>query len=52
MADYHAIIARAVSRSPDATDEAKQAIYDQARTEQQVLFHFVDSHFKLVMLIH
>jgi hypothetical protein len=32
MADYHAIIARAVSRSPGATDEARQAIYDQART--------------------
>ena len=32
MADYHAIIARAVSRSPSATDEARQAIYDQART--------------------
>ena len=32
MADYHAIIARAVSRSPDATDEARQGIYDQART--------------------
>ena len=32
MADYHSIIARAVSRSPGTTDEARQAIYDQART--------------------
>ena len=32
MADYHAIIARAVSRSPGATDEARQTIYEQART--------------------
>jgi hypothetical protein len=32
MADYHSIIARAVSRSPDATDEARQTIYEQART--------------------
>ena len=32
MADYHSIIARAVSHLPDATDEARQAIYDQART--------------------
>jgi hypothetical protein len=32
MGDYHSIIARAVSRSPCATDEARQAIYDQART--------------------
>ena len=32
MADYHSIIARAVSRSPGATDEARQAIYEQART--------------------
>ena len=30
--DYHSIIARAVSHLPDATDEARQAIYDQART--------------------
>ena len=32
MADYHSIIARAVSRSPSTTDEARHAIYEQART--------------------
>jgi hypothetical protein len=32
LADYHSFIARAVSRSPGATDEARQAIYDQACT--------------------
>jgi hypothetical protein len=30
MADYHAIIARAVSRSPWTTDEARQTIYGRA----------------------
>jgi hypothetical protein len=32
MADYRSIIASAVSRSPNTTDEARHAIYDQART--------------------
>jgi hypothetical protein len=32
MADYHSIIARAVSRLPSKTDEARRAIYDRART--------------------
>ena len=32
MADYHSIIARAVSRLPGVPDEARHAIYDQART--------------------
>jgi hypothetical protein len=32
MADYHSIIARAVSRSPSTTDEARHTIYEQART--------------------
>jgi hypothetical protein len=32
MADYHSIIARAVSRSPNTTDEARHTIYEQART--------------------
>ena len=32
MADYHSIIARAVSRSPNTSDEARHAIYEQART--------------------
>ena len=32
MADYHSIIARAVSRSSSTTDEARHTIYEQART--------------------
>jgi hypothetical protein len=32
MADFHSIIARAVSRSPNTTDEARHTIYEQART--------------------
>jgi hypothetical protein len=32
MADYHSIIARAVSHLPSTADEARQAIYEQART--------------------
>jgi hypothetical protein len=32
MADYHSIIARAASRSPRTTDEARHTIYEQART--------------------
>ena len=30
--DYHSIIARAVSHLPSAADEARHAIYEQART--------------------
>jgi hypothetical protein len=32
MADYHSIIARAVSHLPHNNDEARHAIYEQART--------------------
>jgi hypothetical protein len=32
MADYHSIIARAVSPLPSTADEARHAIYEQART--------------------
>jgi hypothetical protein len=32
MADYHSIIAWAVSHVPSTADEARQAIYEQART--------------------
>ena len=31
MADYYPLIARAVSRSPNKTDEARRAIYERAR---------------------
>jgi hypothetical protein len=31
MADYHSIIARAVSRLPSKADEARHAIYEEAR---------------------
>jgi hypothetical protein len=32
MADYHSIIARAVAHLPSTADEARQAVYEQART--------------------
>jgi hypothetical protein len=32
MADYHSIIARPVSHLPSTADEARHAIYEQART--------------------
>jgi hypothetical protein len=32
MTDYHSIIARAVSHLPHNNDEARRAIYEQART--------------------
>ncbi len=32
MADYHSIVARAVSHLPSTGDEARHAIYEQART--------------------
>jgi hypothetical protein len=35
MADYHSVIARAVSRLPSRTDEARHAIYERARTALQ-----------------
>jgi hypothetical protein len=31
MADYHSVIARAVSRLPSKADEARHAIYEEAR---------------------
>ena len=35
MADYYSVIARAVSRLPSKTDEARHAIYERARTAVQ-----------------
>jgi len=35
MADYYSVIARAVSRLPSKTDEARHAIYERARTALQ-----------------
>jgi hypothetical protein len=32
MADYYSVIARAVSRLPSKTDEARHGIYERART--------------------
>jgi hypothetical protein len=32
MADYYSLLARAVSRLPSNTDEARRAIYERART--------------------
>ena len=32
MADYHSVIANAVSRLPSNNDEVRRAIYEQART--------------------
>ena len=32
MADYYSVMARAVSRLPSKTDEARHAIYERART--------------------
>ena len=61
MADYYSIIARAVSRSPGATDEARQTIYEQARTalhnrlgnDPQISdADLVNEHFKLEVAIY
>jgi hypothetical protein len=35
MDDYYSILARAVSRLPNKTDEARHAIYERARTALQ-----------------
>ncbi len=35
MADYYSLIARAVSRLPNQTDEARHAIYERARAALQ-----------------
>jgi hypothetical protein len=42
MADYYSLIARAVSRLPDKTDEARRAIYERARTALQESLRTLD----------
>ena len=61
MADYHSIIARAVSHLPHNDDEARYAIYEQARTalhrrlgnDPQISdAELVNEHHKLEVAIH
>jgi len=40
--DYHSIIARAVSRLPDKTNEARSAIYERARAALRETIHNYD----------
>ena len=42
MADYYSLIARAVSRLPNNTDEARRAIYERARTALQESLRMLD----------
>ena len=42
MADYYSLIARAVSRLPNKTDEARRAIYERARTALQERLRTLD----------
>ena len=61
MADYCSIIARAVSRLPSTSDEARHAIYEQARTalherlgnDPQISdTELVNEHYKLEVAIY
>jgi hypothetical protein len=42
MADYYSLIASAVSRLPNKTDEARRAIYERARTALQERLRALD----------
>jgi len=42
MADYYSLIARAVSRLPNKTDETRRAIYERARTALQERLRTLD----------
>ena len=53
MADYYSILARAVSRSPGATDEARQTIYEQARTAPRISdADLVNEYYRLEVAIY
>ena len=61
MADYHSIIARAVSCLPSTADEARHAIYEQARTALHERLgndlqisdtELVNEHYKLEVAIY
>ena len=61
MADYCSIIARAVSRLPSTSDEARHAIYEQARTALHERLgndpeisdtELVNEHYKLEVAIY
>jgi hypothetical protein len=61
MADYHSIIASAISRLPSTADEARHAIYEQARTvlherlgnDQQISdTELVNEHYRLEAAIY
>ena|SRR5713101_8552103 len=61
MADYYSVIARAVSRSPSTTDEARHTIYEEARTalherlgnDPQISdAELVNEHFRLEVAIY
>jgi hypothetical protein len=61
MADYYSVIARAVSHFPHNDDEARNAIYEQARTELHERLandpqisdaDLVDEHYRLEAAIY
>ena len=61
MAEHYSVIARAVSRSPSTTDEARHTIYEQARTalherlgnDPQISdVDLVNEHFRLEVAIY
>jgi hypothetical protein len=51
MADYYSVIAHAVSRLPNKTDEAKQAIYERARAALRRALRSPFSETELVVAI-
>ena len=51
MADYYSVIAHAVSRLPNKTDEAKRAIYERARAALRRALRSPFSETELVVAI-